>query len=94
MKIAAAIIIAAALASPAAAQQSSCRSTEGIEAFMEEQHGEFLVGYGVDVQNRVTSIFVNSETGVWTALVSHPNGQTCRVADGTGWRVQVLPPQL
>ena len=95
MKLILATALAVSVAVPATAQQNNCAPTEGMTQYMAEKYGEGVTGYGIDAKGRVVSIFVNADTGTWTAVMSFPNGQSCLVAGGTDWQ-QVdgaLPPQ-
>jgi hypothetical protein len=69
------------LAGPAAAQNTQCGPTPRIEAFLTQQHGESVIFQGLSGASRIR-LFLNPESGSWTAVADSASGVTCLVASG------------
>lgn len=77
---------AAAAVTPAAAQgMPTCAPRADIVAHLQKKYGETRRGLGLQNRGSVTEVFVSSETGTWTILVTRPDGTACAVAAGEAW---------
>ena len=72
-------------ASPVTAQPTRCAPHEEVERHLAERFAEQPVGIGVTLQGALMEVFAGPE-GTWTVVISNPNGITCMVAAGEGWR--------
>lgn len=88
----AAFLTVSTAASPVAAQQMRCAPHEEVERHLAERFAEQPVGIGVTLQGALMEVFAGPE-GTWTVVVSNPNGITCMVAAGEGWRT-LIPEEL
>ena len=64
---------------------TNCRSMEETVAFLEKTHGEYIAFRGLSIRGHVTTIFINENTGSWTALLLYPTleNKMCAVDSGT-----------
>ena len=79
-----AVILAALMASPAAAQEN-CATHDAVTAFLAENFGESRQVIALDGANRVLEFYASTATGSWSLLITTPDGRTCLVADGTAF---------
>ena len=69
---------------PAAAQQRCGPRSEIVERLGTKYHE---VGTWVGVaQIAIVELFTSADGGYWTVIVSYPNGTSCLLAYGYGWR--------
>jgi len=66
------------------AQQSPCGPTGKVEARIQKEYGESIIGAGV-VAGGYLFTTVNPQTGTFTILLRRPDGQTCVLMGGTGY---------
>lgn len=86
------LALALLLAAPAAAdepQQLPCNTREKVVATLAREFDERVVAGGVtDGGGLIVEIFA-SAAGTWTAVTTSPDGRSCLVQSGRGWRVVV-----
>lgn len=92
-----ALALALLLAAPAAADepapQVACAAREKVVATLAREFDERVVAGGVtDGGGLIVEIFA-SATGTWTAVTTSPDGRSCLVQSGRGWRVVAPQPQ-
>lgn len=80
----AALLTLAAL--PAAAQPAFCGARDEIVRVLRDRYGEVRRGAGLRDVNALFEVFASTATGSWTLLVTRPDGQSCAIAAGEGWR--------
>jgi hypothetical protein len=85
-------VIASFLAAPVLAQ-SECASRESAERQLQSNHGEGLVMYGVTSSGVVMQIWVNRQTGTWTAMITDGT-VSCIATHGADAEFLPLPPNL
>jgi len=73
--------------------QSECASRESAERQLQSNHGEGLVMYGVTSSGAVMQIWVNRQTGTWTAVITDGN-ISCIATHGADAELLPLPPNL
>lgn len=81
------IILAACLATPAAAQ--TCDDRDVVTGALAHRFGETQQGYGYAPTSQggfVAEVYANPETGTWTILMTMDDGQMCLVMHGDRWR--------
>lgn len=84
MKLTSAMLVAAALAAPLAAQAQgqNCGNRDRVVERLTTTYGESRQSIGMAPQGRVVEVFASLETGTWTIMVTMPNGITCLIASG------------
>ena len=90
-----AALIAAMLATPAAAQTAlTCFPREAVMVRLAEAFGETLQSIGLGNGGAVVETFANLQTGTWTITVTTTEGITCLIGSGQAFeRVsEALPP--
>ncbi len=90
--ILAASFAAAALLGPLGAhaqtqsQTQSCDQRASVIGRLAEQYREAPVAIGVTSTGGMVEVLTTGDGGTWTIIVSNPNGTSCLVAAGEGWR--------
>jgi len=78
----------AAFFMPAPAQGApSCASHDEALALLRNKYQERRVAVGVTSAGGLVEVLSSKDGGTWTILVTAPNGQSCIVSAGEGWRV-------
>ena len=87
-----AALVAAAVLVPAnvQAQTNHCADRGVITDRLEANYGEKFAGGGLRNSNSIFEVWMSSETGTWTIIMTQPNGKSCVMAAGTDWR-EALP---
>ena len=70
----------------AAQAQMACGTRDSIVERLGEKYGEVWRGGGLSGPTTIFEIWASEATGTWTILKTTPNGMTCLVAIGDGWR--------
>ncbi len=76
----------AACATTAAAQQVPCAPRDGVLSHLESKYGEVPVAVGVTSAGGLVEVLTTGDGLTWTIIVTLPNGISCMVAAGEGWR--------
>lgn len=64
----------------------SCANSKVLREWLATKHGE-VVGYtAINSNGRQLEIYVNPETGTWSAVVNYPPNMSCITGYGTGWK--------
>ena len=69
-----------------AAAQLGCGSRVMIVHKLIDQYGEVRVGFGMFGSRQIFEVWASKEKGTWTILRTTPNGISCLMASGIGWR--------
>ncbi len=87
-------IFALILFTPAAAaqSQSACNPRDNVVGHLAKKYGEAPVAIGVTNKGALIEVLTTSDGSTWTIIVSMPNGTSCLVAAGEGWRTKALSP--
>jgi len=82
------LIAAAALASPATAQQSSrnCGDRDRVVAHLAEGYGETRQSVALAANNTMVEVFASLDTGTWTITMTSASGRTCLLAAGQSYQ--------
>lgn len=83
MKLITTTALAVLFALPAFAQQN-CNLSLTVKQLLEGQFGERQIFSGTAPNDSQVEIWLNDETGTWTALITRPDGISCITASGTG----------
>lgn len=83
----AALVAAAALAaSPSLAQGVPCDARDSVLALLANRYSEAPVALGVTGHGSLVEVLTDAGGTTWTILVTAPNGTSCIVLTGEGWR--------
>ena len=74
------------LASPAAGQQPSCKERGDVLALLAKKYQEAPVAAGVTSSGGLVEVLTTGNGATWTIIVTTPQGMSCLVAAGEGWR--------
>jgi len=77
-------LLALLFVSPAFAEVN-CANHNLIVQNLTNKYNEALFGMGLDNNQNLIEIYVNPETGTWTALLTKPDMNTCIVSGGTNF---------
>lgn len=85
------LIVAIALlillfANPSNAQQTFCGQRDIILQNLENKYQETPRANGVTTQGGLMELITNPTKDTWTLIISRPDGTSCFVAGGEGWR--------
>ncbi len=75
----------------AAAQGASgatCSPRNDVLGHLAKKYGEAPVAIGVTNKGRLVEVLTTGDGNTWTIIVSQPNGTSCMVAAGEGWRTK------
>ena len=74
------------LASPAVGQGNACTDRNDIIEFLAREYQEVPVAAGVTNSGGLVQVLAASDGSTWTIIVTTPQGMSCLVAAGEGWR--------
>ncbi len=69
---------------PAQAQQ--CDQRARVIGHLAQKYQETPVAIGVTAAGGMVEVLTTGDGGTWTIILSNPNGTSCLVAAGDGWR--------
>lgn len=75
------------LASPAAGQ-IVCNTRDDVLERLATKYQEVLIAGGVTNSGGLVEVFTTSDGSTWTIIISTPQGLSCLVATGEGWRTK------
>ena len=70
--------------SPAQVQQ--CDQRAKVIGHLAQKYREAPVAIGVTTSGGMVEVLTSGDGGTWTIILSNPNGTSCLVAAGEGWR--------
>jgi hypothetical protein len=76
-----------------AAAQQQCAPRETAVKNLAEKYNEHPIGMGLDDRGIILEVFVSEGGETWTIVVTRPDGVSCAVASGQGWRRPLLKPK-
>ncbi len=93
-KIAKAVMIAvvivfaflAAVPSPALGQGIPCQPRDFVLEHLAKKYQEVPVAIGVTSTGGLVEVLTSANGDTWTIILSMPNGQSCLISTGDGWR--------
>ncbi len=87
------IILSTILSTPVEAQLvASCFERAHLLSYLEKKYGEVPIAGGVTNSGGLVEVLTNDNDNTWTIIVSTPDGTSCLVAAGEGWRTRLEPP--
>ncbi len=91
--VAPALVAAAFLSAPettaqaqSAAPAQQCDQRAKIIGHLARKYQEAPVAIGVTTAGGMVEVLTSGDGGTWTIILSNPNGTSCLVAAGEGWR--------
>ncbi len=80
----------ALLASTAMAQaQPQCNQRDNVLELLAKKYKETPIAAGVTNTGGLVEVLTDHKSGTWTIIVTTPQGMSCLVAAGEGWRNMV-----
>ena len=73
-------------ASSATAQTQQCGQRQKVLGHLAQKYKEAPVAAGVTATGGLVEVLTTGDGNTWTIIVSQPNGLSCLVAAGEGWR--------
>jgi hypothetical protein len=64
----------------------TCAPRDTALAHLAAKYGEAPVAVGVTSKGGLVEVLTTGDGGTWSIIVSMPNGTSCLVAEGEGWR--------
>ena len=80
-----AVLNTTAFSTPASAQPQ-CDQRENVLQLLSKKYKESPVAVGVTNNGGLVEVLSTNEGGTWSIIVTTPNGLSCLVAAGEGWR--------
>ena len=77
--------LVAAFSLPASAQHQ-CNTRESVMALLANRYRESPVAVGVTNTGGLVEVLASKDGSTWTIIVTTPQGMSCLVAAGEGWR--------
>lgn len=81
--------LSAAIATPVFGQHA-CGTHANVVDKLGRNYQEAIVGQGVAHSGKLIEVFSTADGSTWTIVVTNPQGISCLVAAGEGWR-QIKP---
>ena len=69
-----------------AAQNSTCDQRKRVIGHLADKYHEAPVAIGVTNAGGLVEVLSTGDGQTWTIIVSNPDGMTCLLATGEGWR--------
>ncbi len=76
------------LAPAEALAQTACSPRDNVVGHLAKKYGEAPVAIGVTNKGGLVEVLTTGDGDTWTIIVSMPNGTSCLVAAGEGWRTK------
>ncbi len=82
------LVLAAALslAPTEGAAQAPCNQRDNVLGHLAQKYQEVPVAIGVTNRGGLVEVLSTGDGTTWTIIISTPDGQSCLVAAGEGWR--------
>lgn len=80
------LAVAATMAATPALAQSQCDSRDKILATLAKKYSEAPVAVGLTSKGGLVEVLSTGDGNTWTIIMSTPDGKSCLVAAGEGWR--------
>lgn len=80
----------AVLAAPAQAQPPQCNTRDYVLSLLAGKYKEAPVAVGVTNAGSLVEVLSTGTGSTWTIIVTTPQGMSCLIAAGEGWR-KVVP---
>ena len=74
-----------------AQQQQACAPNKAFLDHLEKNYHEAPAGYGTLPNGYMVELLMEPDGRTWTIIVTSPQGLSCLVSSGEGWRVLTPP---
>ena len=81
------------LVSPAAGQGIACIDRDAVIEQLDRKYQEAPVAVGITNSGDLVEVLTTSDGSTWTIIVTTPQGMSCLVAAGEGWRTLKPKPE-
>lgn len=88
----AAALLLSTLGLPAQAQQPTCYNHDKVISRFAAVYDEAPVAAGLTQDGRMVEVLSSGDGQTWTIIISKPNGETCVLLSGEGWRASAQKP--
>ena len=93
------LALAVFLVSSAAVAQVSCGQRDKIVEWLAVEYKEAPIATGVTSKGRLIEVLSTHDGDTWTVIVTSPDGDSCVIASGQGWRakpheIDIAEPQV
>ncbi len=68
------------------AQSQNCNERDRVLEFLAKKYKESPIAAGVTNAGGLVELLTDGKGGTWTIIVTTPQGMSCLVAAGAGWR--------
>ena len=92
--IRAAVVAAFFVSASTAPAQSQCGPREILLRQLAERYGEAPIAHGVMHNGRLLEVIADRHGRTWSIVVTSPQGLSCLVAAGEGWRAVEPEPEV
>ena len=75
-------------AAAAQTQQNQCNTRDSVVSLLGNKYQEAPVAVGVTNTGGLVEVLSTEDGNTWTIIVTTPQGMSCLVAAGEGWRVK------
>ncbi len=82
------LALAVFLVSSAAVAQVSCGQRDKIVEWLAVEYKEAPIATGVSSKGRLIEVLSTHDGDTWTVIVTSPDGNSCLIASGQGWRAK------
>ena len=82
------LALAVFLVSSAAVAQVSCGQRDKIVEWLAVEYKEAPIATGVSSKGRLIEVLSTHDGDTWTVIVTSPDGDSCVIASGQGWRAK------
>ena len=72
--------------SAATAEQGQCNSRDNVIKLLGKKYKEAPVAAGVTSNGKLVEVLSNSSGTTWTIILTSPQGVSCLIVSGEGWR--------
>lgn len=79
-------LVAALVLSAPALGQPQCNDRDDVLELLSKKYKETPIAAGVTNTGGLVEVLTDGESGTWTIIVTTPQGMSCLVAAGEGWR--------
>ncbi len=86
LSLVAAVLMMTAIANPLAAQNPQCNERDSVLELLAKKYQESPTAIGVTNTGGLIEILTSAKTSTWTIIITTPQGMSCLVAAGEGWR--------
>ncbi len=82
-----------ALVTSTAMAQPQCNERDNVLELLAKKYQETPIAAGVTNTGGLVEVLTDMKSGTWTIIVTTPQGVSCVVAAGDGWRSRTRTPE-